>query len=776
MATFHHRNDCGVVTLSADLTWAEARDMVCAIDTLVDLYFYLYVEVVISSLGGNVAALDYYLAAVRCLRARGVRLRTYAVDTASSAAAIMLSLADERVAEPGARLLYHAVRSPVQGLVTASQSAEIHADLIGHDARFIARLAERAVRDARGVRSVPSEAEPSDLPVLDRLLGAKVVCAANGSRRARTLARALGRDVAKALRQGDTMYFARLYQTLFALDTAISPKLAVTLRLIDHVGRPEPSQPYAVAAPAITIPEWRALCPPDGGIARELLLRNLLALGETGSGKTLSFILPILFALLRLPLGRFGGAFVIDPKRELAPVLQRAMPGRVHLLRPADLVVNVMAGSTQALLSDLSAGLWLTAAHRILLRMASFVPNSPAYVLAPHLPTNSNDEFFCREGTALLATVLAFVLAVTAPGTSTPEDWSVDEDWLDADADALAWLRALRLRAQGAQGRRGVNALALASWALAGELVQPPSEDDSVPVERRWLFARVARRATSLWPSDFGETPELLDQVHRYWTPMVSIDRQYAGVLATARSACAEFAQAGAATRLYFGCEPGYRPDQASAPAHDFPRLVSRDASGAVVLFQPGRDPLDTLLALSLKALFFEAVLSDPDRVRGGADLPLVAYVADEFHRYVSSDPLHGEQSFLDTCRSFGAFCALACQSVASVEHALACGAGDGTQDRAAVEILWTNCASKVFFRSTDPKTAARLDDLSPYRPGLAGVTRVRPPSTLAPGECYAATADGRFQRRQLAPFVEAASLEQAPSPRSRGRRARGAA
>ena len=621
MATFFHRNDRGVVSFSTDLTWEEARDIVYAVDTLVDLYFYSTVEVVISSPGGNVAALNYYLAAVHRWRSCGVRLHTYTVDTASSAAAIMVSLSDLRVAEPGARLLYHAVRSPVQGLVTASHGAEIHADLSGHDARFIAQLAERAVRDARRVRSVPSEAEPSDLPVLERLLGARVACAANGSRRLRPFARTLARDVAKALRQGDVLFFARLYQTLWELDTDISPQLARTLQLIDHVGRPEPSRPCVVAAPALTIPEWRALCPPDGGVARELLLRNWLALGETGSGKTLSFILPVLLALLRLPPGRFGGAFVIDPKCELAPVLERAMPGRVHLLRPADLVVNVMAGSTEALLSDLSAGLWLTAAHRILLRMASLVPNSPAYVLAPHVPSNSNDEFFCREGTALLATSLAFVLAVTAPGTHTPEDWSVDEDWLDADGEALAWLRALRFRAQGAPGQRGVNALALASWALAGALVQPPSEDD----ESRWFFARVARRAASLWPEDFGETPELIDQVHRYWAPMVSIDRQYAGVLATARSACAEFAQAGAATRLYFGCEPGYHSDLASASAHDFPRLVSRDASGGIVLFQPGRDPLDSLLAMSLKATFFEAVLSDPDRLGGGADLPLPA-------------------------------------------------------------------------------------------------------------------------------------------------------
>ena len=94
------------------------------------------------------------------------------------------------------------------------------------------------------------------------------------------------------------------------------------------------------------------------------------------------------------------------------------------------------------------------------------------------------------------------------------------------------------------------------------------------------------------------------------------------------------------------------------------------------MLFQPARDGLDNLVAVALKGLFFESVLDDPDRAGGGAELPLVGYVADEFHRFATSDPLHGEQSFLDTCRSFGAFCLLACQSVASIEHALAHGAG----------------------------------------------------------------------------------------------------
>ena len=41
-----------------------------------------------------------------------------------------------------------------------------------------------------------------------------------------------------------------------------------------------------------------------------------------------------------------------------------------------------------------------------------------------------------------------------------------------------------------------------------------------------------------------------------------------------------------------------------------------------------------------LKNLFFEAVFDDPVRASGGPDLPLLGYVCDEAHRFVTSDPV----------------------------------------------------------------------------------------------------------------------------------------
>ena len=269
-----------------------------------------------------------------------------------------------------------------------------------------------------------------------------------------------------------------------------------------------------------------------------------------------------------------------------------------------------------------------------------------------------------------------------------------------------------------------------------------------------------------------SETREVLGRVGTYWNRIAANESQWVGTLGAARGACAELAAPAIARSLYFGFEPGFRTARDAGGQLDLAMLVARDAAPAIVLFQPSREGPDTLFAIALKALFFEAVLSDPDRIRGGTDLPLVGYVADECHRFVTSDPVHGEQSFLDTCRSFGGFCVLACQSVSSLTHALAGAGGDRVQNEAAIEVLWNNAASKLVFRTTDERTAQRMDALSPHRPGMAGAVRVRPPASLAPGEAYAVLADGRFERRQLAPFTES-STERAQTASKRKRRRR---
>ena len=83
--TFAHAHDHAVVSLNGELDWDAAFALVNTIDTMVKTYFYRYIELVVSSPGGNTQALHYCLDR---LASDEVRLRTRVQSFARSAAAV----------------------------------------------------------------------------------------------------------------------------------------------------------------------------------------------------------------------------------------------------------------------------------------------------------------------------------------------------------------------------------------------------------------------------------------------------------------------------------------------------------------------------------------------------------------------------------------------------------------------------------------------------------------------------------------------------------------
>ena len=311
---------------------------------------------------------------------------------------------------------------------------------------------------------------------------------------------------------------------------------------------------------------------------------------------------------------------------------------------------------------------------------------------------------------------------------------------------AKARAAAVRCAPDGAESARA-NVMAAAERLLAA-LYAPP-EGSALGGE---AFA-AATVAEHLRPAlGGGEAGDALDDIAVRWRVVAGDgDPHYRAILAHARLAFTAFTDPLPRQKLFFGCEPGFSAGVEGAL--DFTADVAARGRPAVHVVRPrlGAEA-DALYARALKATFFEAVLNCPERAgRGGADMPLVGYVADECHRFITADPVHGEQSFLDTCRSFGAFCALACQSVASLRHALGAGEQDGVHEP-AIDILLANTGTKLFFRSTERSTRETLNWLCPSAPDGPTVVDLRPPSSLAPGECYALLPDGRFERRQLDP------------------------
>lgn len=160
---------------------------------------------------------------------------------------------------------------------------------------------------------------------------------------------------------------------------------------------------------------------------------------------------------------------------------------------------------------------------------------------------------------------------------------------------------------------------------------------------------------------------------------------------------------------------------------------------GRVLLFQPTPRETDAVAATVLKASVYGRAFARRDLQR-----PLFI-VLDEAQRFVSSDPEHGEEVFLDACRAYRVNVVMATQSIASLRYAI----GTGPRGDAALDILCTNTPTKFVMRSTDPRTQQMLEALLPHAdyPGERHVAVERPPSGLKPGEAYWMWADGSWGR-----------------------------
>ncbi len=653
-----------------------------------------------------------------------------------SAAAVILSLGDRREARRNARLHYHGVRISEQQSLTAEVAA-YQAGWMGRvDAAVLSDLA------ARALEAPAREFAADGITVEDRLAAARLARGVDWPGRDAPETDGPGDAALARLRalvawcaEGPRGRFAALYAGLLRLDQTISAALALALRLIDGIadgrGGGAPERPKD----AFRVPQWSALFP-SGEVARDALCRHVLVLGEPGSGKTASAILPAVAAACD-PGNRVGCALLIDPKREIRDAvadlagadLRVFEPGRRDGVRQ---IIDVMASPEWSLEADLAAGRARTAARKILLRSASLAPASPAQTLNG-TPAKGRDPYWEVEGAKLALTAVATTLALFRDERPAPAvDDAVHRDF----ARELAGFRRLAgLAADGGDGRAGPNVLALAQFF----------GPDRCPT----FGALLVRR----FEAADSEIRTLADDV-RQWRQLAAHSKgpHFMGVHSMARQAFADFAAETPARTLYFGCEPGLKAALAGGGAASvaFDRSVDATDGRAVHLYQPSLGAAhDILIAKALKAAYFEAILGSERRSLAGHGMPLAAYVADEAHRFVTCDAAHGEQSFMDACRSFGAFCVLATQSCSSLRHALG-EFGHGGEH--AVEMLLANTATKLFFRSTDGTAQRHVRDLCPrshgQRPdrklGIANFRCFRRCARTAAGPC-----SSRSQRRR---------------------------
>jgi hypothetical protein len=169
-------------------------------------------------------------------------------------------------------------------------------------------------------------------------------------------------------------------------------------------------------------------------------------------------------------------------------------------------------------------------------------------------------------------------------------------------------------------------------------------------------------------------------------------------------------------------------------------------ADGRIVLYEPQTNTSVTAnIGKVLKSAFFKALLV-PERMNNPQASPFF-YICDEFQRFITHDDDSGEQSLLDRCRAYNVCCGLATQSIASLRYAYTSEAG-----YQSIKILMINTGTKLFFRTTDDETDDSLARImpSPSRGNKLHVVRVRPPSSLKPGECYYTLVNGKAGRGQV--------------------------
>ena len=279
------------------------------------------------------------------------------------------------------------------------------------------------------------------------------------------------------------------------------------------------------------------------------------------------------------------------------------------------------------------------------------------------------------------------------------------------------------------------NVVAIA--AALGEAIGQPSQGTTMQVLKesvRWISEDSA-----------GEAQACAEVLTRFVTLGKQALNTYACLWPHAAHCWVPAATSPMREQIHFGCE-ARDPHRSQPDFSDAVRAGPGDKRHCYV-YSDAQALHDPFLGRTIKAAFFEAVLRDPSRRVSGHQRPTVGYVCDEFQRFITADPVHGEASFLEVARSYGAFAVFATQSIAGLELAMN---HIGTGNNAAIDVILGNTATKVFFRSTDPRLQRCAEGLCPAVPNGPSMLALRPLPTLRAGECYAAIPDGRMVRAEI--------------------------
>lgn len=479
------------------------------------------------------------------------------------------------------------------------------------------------------------------------------------------------------------------------------------------------------------VPEWHTLdyqTPTAADISRHFLF-----LGETGSGKTESGIKPVCRLALDYNQGQSAAALIIDPKEELLPFVGQHMAKQECLgqlvdlqelrgkskiwvfedwgnnLRGADAIADRLLGYSRSYLKqsqDTKDPVWHFWGQQL---MTALIRIDWCLFHHPNNAGMANIEAFWEGFSAYLREINILV-------SNKPSEASL----IDGD-NYMSRLRRIITKSffgiSPARVNMGVSAL----------------KHEGNTFNSYWYhFTEYAN--TYL----IGKKNVFTDVETEYFAQFLSMAPEtYASIVGVLDTMIRDLMDPQISTLISM--------DPFNPPSSKF-SVATAISSGKIVVYSPQyHSSVADTIGRIVKSQFFHAAMQR-SRLNNPSARPFF-YVCDEFHRYISSDEESGEQSFIDRCRAFRVCCVLATQSVAALRYELPSRQGDE-----AIKVILSNIGHKFFFRSTDPDTTMLLKGLfaapaTPYRPHLI---TVRPPTTLATGECYFLLPSGRSGRSQI--------------------------
>lgn len=476
---------------------------------------------------------------------------------------------------------------------------------------------------------------------------------------------------------------------------------------------------WSVDSPEFEIPEWSNLG--YNKIPAPEMSRHFLILGETGSGKTKSAIIPLMKSILNTYVGlKCPSALIIDPKNELYDYIKQ--DHRVINYNKISIeekrVIDFFEGERENLNAD--------------------IVKSKILQLFPQGHDERNIFFLKQLELTLLAFLKIDFIEYNAGGLDhlisfwnnfVEAAQTIRKSFEEYDEEKKVVFRSaeqrnlwyayedIKLKCGWSQGNYFLRFLALINnvYALRYLLIY-------------WKTVRPECEITE----SYQQLNQLFDM------GVKGVEGQLAGVIGSVNNVLIKLTDQDLLSKVNFN---PFQPPSKLLSIQDVME------SGNWFVYAPtGNSEMEDLIARSIKAKFFDYTFKRKDKERP------FAYICDEFQRFITNDRQSGEQSYLDRCRAFRVICVLATQSLASLIYTMQ-SAGFGAElSESSLNILLNNTGNKLFFRNTDLDTIRKLANLipQPYTNGKPHVISVRPPSTLKPGECYYLLCNGRWGRAKV--------------------------